>query len=180
MTRVRAPHKPRQRTVDKINLLVRLEFANPLMNSTAIAALCGLSIHQFSVLKKTPTYQAIHNVYSTGLFTSLDLKISDGYVSAQNTLAFAVPIALQGILNQALNAKDERVKNKAYNDILDRDGHFAKVSRIGAATPEQGGVAEDKDNKAVMEMISAMRTGQQSTNKPPASIDTPPLTESTQ
>lgn len=182
MAKNRGVRKPRQRTIDRINLLVRLELANPLMNSTQVAELCGLSINQFSVLKKTREYQAIHNVYTTGVYSNLDVKVRDIYNNAQNTLEIAVPMAMQEIFKQALNAKDERVRNKACNDILDRDGHFAKVSRIGMATTEQGGVADDKDNKAVLEMMNALRSSHVNGGAASAapSIASPPLTDRTQ
>jgi hypothetical protein len=121
----------------------------------------------------------------TGLLTNFDTKIKNGYNISQETLEFAVPIAMQGLVKQALTAKDERVKNKAFNDILDRDGRFAKVSRIGTPTAEQGGIADDKDNRAVLEMINALKNnhpnggGASLPNPPAPSINTPPLTEST-
>jgi hypothetical protein len=167
--------KHHQRTIDKINLLVRLELDNPQLSSTQVALLCGLSINRFSVLKASPLYQTIHNQYMTGLLTSFDTKIKNGYSISQETLDFAVPIAMQGLVKQALTVKDERVKNKAFNDILDRDGRFAKVSRIGMTVNEQGSIAEDKDNKAVLEMIHALNSKPKT-----ATISTPPLTETTQ
>jgi hypothetical protein len=153
---VRHSKKLHTRTIDKINLLVRLELDNPYLSSTNIASLCGLSIQRYSILKSSPYYQQIHNQYMTGLLTNLDQSIGSKYIQAQKTLEFGVPIAIQGLVKQALLAKDERVKNKAFNDILDRDGRFAKVQRHGLATAEQGGVADDKDNKAVLEMLKAM------------------------
>ncbi len=108
------------------------------------------------------------------ILTVLDQNIRKNYDLSQKTLEFAVPVAMQGLVKQALTAKDERVKNKAFNDILDRDGRFAKVSRIGLPTSEQGGVAEDKDNKAVLEMLQAMQQAEKSsTNTKPATENTP-------
>jgi hypothetical protein len=151
-----------------------------MLSSADVAKLCGVTINRFSVLKSSPYYQQIHNQYMTGILTVLDQNIRKNYDLSQKTLEFAVPIAMQGLVKQALTAKDERVKNKAYNDILDRDGRFAKVSRIGLPTNEQGGVAEDKDNKAVLEMMQALNNVKKNTNPPPATLDTPPLTERTQ
>jgi asparagine synthetase B (glutamine-hydrolysing) len=130
-----------------------------MLSSTDVAKLCGISINRFSVLKSSPYYQKIHNQYMTGILTMLDSNIKNGYVISQQTLEFGLPIAMQGLIKQALTAKDERVKNKAFNDILDRDGRFAKVSRIGLTTSGEAGVAEDKDNRAVLEMIQALNNG---------------------
>lgn len=172
--------RPHQRTLDRINLLVRLELANPLLSSTDIAKLCGITINRFSVLKKSPYYQQVHNQYLTGILTVMDQNVRKNYDLSEKTLQFAVPLAMQGLVQQALNAKDERIKNKAYNDILDRDGRFAKVSRIGMTVAENPSVAEDKDNKAVLEMLSAINSVPKNPNPTAATINTPPLTERTQ
>ena len=115
----------------------------------------------------------------TGILTSLDESIGNKYTQGQKTLEMAVPIALQALFKQAMHSKDERVKNKAANDILDRDGRFAKVQRVGLPTAEQGGVAEDKDNKAVLEMLKAMQNMgnniNTNTNPTAPSIDSPSI-----
>jgi hypothetical protein len=170
-------NKHRQRTLDKIHLLIRLELANPQYSSTQVAELCGLTINRFSVLKKSSLYQQIHNQYMTGLLTTFDTNIKNSYNLSKQTLEFAVPIAMQKLVEQALNAKDARVQNKALNDILDRDGRFAKVSRIGMTVDDKGGVAEEKDNKAVLEMLQALK---QTTKPTPAQNGIPPLTDKIQ
>jgi hypothetical protein len=176
--------KPHLRTLDKINLLIRLELDNPHLSSTQIALLCGLSIQRYSVMKRHPYYQQIHNTYMTGLLTNLDMSIGNKYTQAQKTLEMAVPVAMQGLFKQALMAKDERVKNKAFNDILDRDGRFAKVQRHGLATAEQGGVADDKDNKAVLQMLEAINSVKNTNNlsqvSPPPTIHDPGISDKVQ
>src|ERR1700679_1398460 len=127
---MKPPTKHRQRTIDRMHLLIRAELMNPLMNSTEIAALVGLTIWKFSVLKATPLYRQLHNAYMTGLLANLDTEVNSALniSHTRKTLEFAVPVAMEGLVQQALNSKDERVKNKAMNDILDRHGVFAKVS----------------------------------------------------
>ena len=168
--------KHHQRTIDKINLLVRLELANPQFNATQIAELLGIGIVRYSILKNSPTYRAIHNQYMTGVLNKLDTKVDSTLKNTQDTLSFAVPLAMEALLKQALQTKDLRVQNKACNDILDRDGHFAKVTRVGLATGEQGGVgaANERDNKTAAELLKALS----STPKP--TIDSPPQTDTTQ
>lgn len=180
MARIRKPHSPNQRSIDKINLLIRLELDNPMLSSTDIAKLCGISINRFSVLKASPYYQRIHNQYMTGILTMLDGNIKNSFDISQKTLEFAVPLAMQGLVKQALQAKDERIRNKAFNDILDRDGRFAKVSRIGVTTNAESVVAEDKDNRAVLEMMRALNNQTPNTNPTPANNNAPSLTDKVQ
>ena len=162
-----------QRTIDKINLLVRLELANPLKNATEIAELAGIKLQRFSIIKTLPLYRQIHNQYMSGIVMRLDSQVSDNYKLGQETLKFAVPLALQGLVQQALNAKDERVKNKAINDILDREGSFAKVSRTTLTVEDASKAASDKDNEMAQEMLKALNT-----KKPIDTTD--PLTDTIQ
>lgn len=165
--------KHHTRTIDRIHLLVRLELANPMLSSTDIAKLCGLSIFRFSILKRSPYYQQVHNQYMTGICTDLDVAVKENLNMTQKTLDMAVPVAMQNLFKQAMQEKDLRVQNKACNDLLDRHGRFAKVTRVGLPTAEQGGVAEDKDNKAVNDMLKAIKAAE-------ININTEPLTETTQ
>ena len=164
------------RTVDKMHILIRLELANPLLSSTDIAKLAGIGIGRFSKMKRLPLNQQHHNQYMTGLVTRLDTKVDKNLTLTQETLHFAVPMAMQALLKQALQEKDLRVQNKACNDLLDRDGHFAKVRRLGLAKPEQGGVgtADTRDNDTAAELITALKNSQ------PPSISDPPITETRQ
>lgn len=149
--------KHRLRTMDKMHLLIRAELANPMMSSTEVAALCGLSIWKFSVLKATPMYRQLHNTYMTGLLSSYDNKVNDAVGLTQETMNLAIPVAMQKLVAQMIQDKDMKIQNKACNDLLDRHGRFAKVKRVGAPTDEQGrGIAEDKDNKAVSEMLKML------------------------
>jgi hypothetical protein len=125
----------------------------------------------------------------TGLVSSLDVNVREQYNMTKKTLEFAVPIAMQAILKQALQEKDLRIQNKACNDLLDRHGSFPKVTRQSVEVQDHRGIAEDKDNRAVREMIEALDKMKTSTNtttnpnnpvSPAATIDSPSLTESTQ
>jgi hypothetical protein len=90
--------KHRQRTIDRIHLLVRMELANPLMNSTDIAKLVGLNIYRFSQLKRTNAYQQIHNTYHSAILTNLDHKVENVIGLTQETLKLAVTVAMQALL----------------------------------------------------------------------------------
>lgn len=178
--RPRGQSRPHIRTMDKINIIVRLELANPLLSPADIAQLAGLQPARLSLLKRHPFYKAVHNRYLTGIITDLDGKVKENLTLTQETLNFAVPVAMQKLLQQALQEKDLRVQNKACNDLLDRHGRFAKVTRIGLPTEEQGTGAEDKDNKAAIEMLKALRESPLAATSDTNDINEPPITNMTQ
>lgn len=160
-----------QRTVDKINLLVRLQLAHPLMSANDVAALAGVGAARAAIIRSLPLYKQIHSQYMTGIVLGLDSQVKDNLKLNQETLKFAVPLALQGLVQQALHAKDERVKNKAMNDILDREGSFAKVSRTSLTVEEQGKAASDKDNEMAVAMLKALDS-KKTNNIPDPTTDT--------
>lgn len=172
--------KYHQRTIDRIHILVRLRLGNPLLSDVEVAALVGLSLNRYSIIKATPVYSQIKNSYMTGLLTSLDHKVNTSLNLTQETINIAVPVAMQKLLSQIIQDKDLRVQNKACNDILDRHGRFAKVTRIGTATPEQNGVADEKDNKAVDEFVKALSKVPTITSPETPNINSPSPSERTQ
>lgn len=144
-----------QKTIDRVNILVRLELANPLLTAPDIAKLAGLTMPSLIRVKNLPLYKQIHNQYMTGVITRLDIKVDDGYQLARETLKFAVPVALQNLVAQALNSKDERVKNKACNDLLDREGTFAKTTRTDVTVKDQVSPVTDEDKSIADQLLAA-------------------------
>lgn len=147
------------RTVDKINLLIRMELSRPGLNVAEVGKIIGCTPATISRLRRSAHYIIIHNQYMTGLVTSIDKNINRTYhEQASEALKFSVPLAMQTLVQQAMSAKDERVRNKAANDLLDREGSFAKVARVGMPTKEQDrAVAQDKDNQVANELIQGMK-----------------------
>lgn len=184
-----APHikKPHQRTITKVNLVVRMEMANPMLSSIQVAELCGIKPSRFASLKMHPYYRRIYNQYTTGVFSDLDIAVKDNFNLNRSTLDMAVPVALQALYLQALQVKDLRVQNKAANDLLAMHGKYPKVTKVAVTTQgEVAGAGEERDNKIALELIKALNevnkkpTPNTDPTQTPASIDTPPLTETTQ
>lgn len=144
-----------QKTIDRCHLVVRLYRANSLLTDPEIAQLAGLRVGVLTRLKRLPQYKQIHNQYMTGILASVDLQTDENFADAKATLKTAVPIALQGLLQQALTAKDERVKNKAFNDILDREGTFAKTTRQDVSIKDQTTPVTSEDDEIAAELIAA-------------------------
>lgn len=182
----RGPKKAgiRDTTIQKMHMIVRLRQAYPALTLGEIGKLVGLSQWRMHVISSTPIYQQIQSQYITGLVTSLDTKVKDRYGLVQETLEFAVPIAMQNLLQQAMQDKDKKLQNKACNDLLDRHGRFAKVSRMDVKN-ESTVAGEVSDNEAAMLLVKALNTVNSAlVNGPPAApaltIDTPTVTETHQ
>lgn len=157
MPRGKGPHP---RTLEKIHLFVRTELAQPNLTVFQTASVVGVSVPTLARLRKTPQYQQIHAQYLTGVITRLDRNVDDNYNLTRASLQFAVPLAMSTLVQQALHSKDERVRNKASNDILDRDGKFAKVKRVQIDNSEVVNTNE-KENKEAAELIAALSSAKQ-------------------
>lgn len=147
--------KMHQRTIDKINFAIRLFVGAPHLSANEIAHMIGVSPTRLNMMQKLPLWQQLHTQYVTGILTKLDVKTEANYDLTRKQLDFAVPLAMQTLVQQALAAKDERVRNKACNDLLDRDGTFAKVSRSTIKIEEPK--VSDKDTTEANELIAALK-----------------------
>lgn len=154
--RTKGKHHPR--TIDKLKLIIRLELGSPNLSIGQICQIVGISQVRLATLRKLPIYTILHNQYMTGVITRLDKRVEDNYDLTSQTMKFSVPIAMQNLVQQAMNAKDERIKNKACNDILDRDGRFAKVTRTNLIVENDPNKVADKDNDEANTLIKALQT----------------------
>lgn len=169
--------RPHERTKDRIKIAVRLELRNLGMSSSEIAEFIGISGTAFSILKKTSHYRIIKNQMMTGVLSEMDNQVAESLDLNSKTLRSGVPIALENLLALASGTfkgqpVDVKVMKDASESILDRDGRFAKVSRIGAPSKEQGGFADGVDQEVAGELINALANGKKKVN-----IETPPASE---
>lgn len=171
------------RTIDRITLMVRIELSSPTLTIADICKMVGITPSRYSAIKKLPVYRIIKNQFMSGIVTDLNNKVNTQLQLNRKTLEMAVPIALSGLLQQAMTAKDERVRNKAYNDILDRDGTFAKVRRVNVAATTQKEHELNDNDKAAAELLAAMlpqSTAENNKGFKDPDINTPPITDTKQ
>lgn len=169
--------KQHERTIDRIKIAIRCEMRNLGMSSTEIAEFIGISITAFSLLKRTSQYRILKNQMMTGILSKMDAQVADNLDVNTNTLRSGVPVALENLLALASGVYkgqtvDVKVVKDASESILDRDGRFAKVSRIGAPSKEQGGLANLVDQEIASELLNALNT------KPKPDIESPSASNS--
>ena len=68
----------------------------------------------------------------------------------------AVPVAIENLMALALQTSNGKLRLEASREILDRHGHFSKVSRIGVPTEDQGGIGDSIDNEVATNLIGSL------------------------
>ena len=133
----------------------RLE--NLLWKDADIAAHLNMSPAGLAQLKGDPEYPAVRNRIKTGVISQLDEELKDDFNYQREKIRSMMPVALDGLLELAMQTKNERVRLGACAEIMDRDGRLAKVSRIGLPTEDQGGVGSSIDDETADALIQALK-----------------------
>jgi hypothetical protein len=176
--------KHHSKTVDKIRIACRLEMLNLGLKDREIAQHIGMSQTSYSLLKKTQIYQQLHNQYLTGVLSVADENIIENLPLQRRILNQAVPVALENLYAACVQKIDKKLQFEASKEVLDRQGAFAKVSRIGLPTASQN-VDNSQDNELASELIKALETTKRNNEKIisesiPITIDSPSASEQTQ
>lgn len=146
--------RPHSKTFDRMRIAIRLQLRNLGLTNNEIAAHIGISPTAFSILQKTSHYKILKNQYLTGILSDLDSDIEASLKLGQKTLNQAVPKALENLYALACQTADPKLQLQASTEILDRHGRFAKVSRIGLPTQDQGESASVVDNDVANALVA--------------------------
>ena len=168
--------KHHHRTIVRIKMACRLEMLNLGMQDRQIATAIGMSITSYSLLKKTKLFQALHTQFMTNILSSADSEIVDSFQLQRQVLAQAVPVALENLYHLAAQKVDKSLQFKASLEILDRHGAHAKVTRVGAPTPEQN-VGSPKDMDIANELVKQLTKQGNVVPADPVTIDSEPQSD---
>lgn len=173
------PHKLHEKTMDKIMIAARLEINNLGMTDDLIALHLGVRVAVFRRLKKVKIYQQIKSQLMTGVIASLDDEINNNYQINKRRLASAVPTALENLIALASQKLDKSLQLKASQDLLDREGSFAKISRANVTVQDKPAASSPEDDAVAGEILQSVRnkTNAQTTMQ---TIDNDPLTDKVQ
>jgi hypothetical protein len=160
------------KTIDRCRIAIRLEIRNMGITDSDIADHIGLKPARYAMLKRTKIYQTLRRQALTGITSSLEQDISENYDINRERLNSGVPVALEGLLALAAQNDDKSIKLKAATEILDRHGYYAKVTRIGTPTKEQGASADKSDQDVANELIAAQQKNGENVEKQ-VDIDSP-------
>lgn len=172
--------KKHLKTLERIEIAVRLEFMNLGLSNSQIAEQIQMSVGAFNILKRTDEYKRLHTEYLTGICTKLDKNVDDTYETGVKLLTAGVPMALRNLVMNAAQKVDKKLQMEASKEILDRHGMFSKVARIGAPTKAQDEAVNAKDAEVTNEIINALSsapTGAIPNNNIPITINSNPATD---
>lgn len=148
----------------RMELCIRYELANPGATDQMIADHLGLTPAQISNWRNgayKQDYNNLKNQLLTGIMSSVDMELADSTKFNRLKLDNAVPIALDNLVDLALQRTNHTLRFKASLEILDRQGQHAKVTRIGVPTEAQGGAGDVKDNEVAAQLVEALLASKQ-------------------
>lgn len=165
-----------EKTIDKMQIAARLELMNLGMTDDAVAMHLGVRVAVFRRLKKVKIYQQIKSQLMHNIIAPMDEEINNNYRINKKRLASGVPIALENLLALASQKVDKALQLKASQDLLDREGSFAKVSRQNVTVVDKNQASTPEDDAVAAEILHAAR----SSNNNKVDIDGEPLTNKVQ
>lgn len=129
--------------------------ATGLYTDKMIADHLGLTQVYLSVLKTTKEFQSASMAAISGVISNVNQDMLDSVEERRAELAAMVPTALLQLRNLALS-RNQNVALRAVQEILDRDGQLAKVSKssVELKTPDD----MDAANKTASDIMDVLRS----------------------
>lgn len=163
----------------KWELAIRFQLKNPNAKQSEVAKHIGVTTVTLSQWQADPDWQDLHNQIVTGILSHVDEDLAEDVTQQRLTLKRLLPVALQNLAAFATQDSNPQLKFKATQEILDREGNHARVTRMGLPTEQQGGVAGSIDNEVASKLIEALQAAQ-AVKKQEVTIDSPPVSNSEQ
>ena len=119
------------RTQKRFETIVRLENAG--FSEAASAAMLCISVPRLRYLKKQPDYLIVRAKLTHGIIINWDKELSVIKEQRKEVLTNALPPALRCLLEEvqrpAITLAERKHQVQVAQDLLDREGTFAKISR---------------------------------------------------
>ena len=151
--------KKQLKTQLRYEKVVRLESAG--FSEAAIAAMITISVPRLRMLKKRPDYLNVRMRLMHGIILDMDSQLEQVKQQRREMLVQMLPPALQIVANElqapAITLAERKHKLALAQDILDREGTFAKVSRT-EIKPVDHFDFEEAD-QASRSLVHAIRSG---------------------
>jgi len=105
-------------------------------SDTEIGFALGITPQYVRMLKNTPEYVAAKVTAATNVLSQAEKDALKNIEARHQVMADMVPDALHAIRDTLLNSSNPALRLKAAQDILDREGTLAKVSRTEVSLPK--------------------------------------------
>lgn len=136
---------------------VRLE-SKGIYKDVEIAAMLGVTTAGLAQIKADPDYATVRERFLNKVITALDEEIGEDVKALRARAKAAVPRALQVLIDN-LDNPDPKVALRASEQILNRDGRLAEISKSSISFTETeatlGKIDEEVANKLVAAKVSA-------------------------
>ena len=113
----------------KIERIARLSIDPAGYTIAQIANHMGIATHTVAMIRQTPAYHAKMLELSSGILSIHDAELRQDIDSMRAELKSMVPSAIMVIRDAVLNRKNPALQFKAAQEIMDREGTLAKVSK---------------------------------------------------
>jgi len=127
-----------------------------LYKDAEIAQFLDMTVAGLAQLKADPEYAIVRMEVLTGVVSTVQEEMIASMEYKHERMRAMIPQALQNLYDLA-RSSNENVKLKATAEILDREGTMAKVSRIGLATQDQGGVGTVLDDEIASNLLGIQK-----------------------
>jgi len=112
----------------RLERVARLELTG-LYTEDEIAISQGVTKQYINMLKRSPDYIAIRMQVATGVIAQADREMYEEIEENHGIIREMLPEALQVVRDTLLDRSQPALRLKAAQDLLDREGTFAKVSK---------------------------------------------------
>lgn len=141
----------------RLELMVRMENAG--VGEAATAAMIGISVPRLRHLKKTKDYLSARIQITHGIIVDYDKNLALIKAQRKEMLTQMLPPALQVIANElsspAVSLAERKHKTAVAQDLLDREGTFAKISKTEIKPVDH--FSFEEADKASASAIAAIR-----------------------
>lgn len=143
--------------------LAEMELAEKQMNRSGMAKELGISLHKINTIRNSDQYQELMQKLRISREKSVEKVLKFSTIAIREKLSDYTNEAVDTIYRLMTTAKLDTVKLAACCEILDRDGRFAKVSRLMNVQQGQDG-APMLPEDAAAEIMEAMKTAKLTVN----------------
>lgn len=137
--------------------LAEMELSEKQMLRSEMAKSLGLSLHKLQTLRDSVHFQELIQKLKTSREKSVEKVLKFSTIAIREKLSDYSNEAIEVLYGLMKSAKFDSIKLSAACEILDRDGRFAKVSRLMNVQQGQDG-APMLPEDAAAEIMEAMKT----------------------
>lgn len=145
----------------RMEKIARLELQH--YSEADIAFHQGITVVRVNQIKRTPEYIALRLQLATGVVAESDRQMLEDNANIDGLVRQMVPEALLAVRDAILNKNNPALQLKAAQDLLDREGTLAKVSKTEVKTKVTYDFDQHEDT--ANSLLAALQANESKRNK---------------